>query len=226
MKNIFKKIRKIIFPHFVILNQWALIRGDQTLRLNYPLNKDSIVFDVGGYVGEWTEDIYNKYNCNIHNFEIVDEYIKDMKEKFKRNKKIIIHNFGLGNETKEIDVAFDGEGSSVFKKYNRKKTIRAQIKDIKEFVEENNIERIHLIKMNIEGAEYELLDRIIDSDLINKIDNLQIQFHKIYKDYLYWQPFYTIPSIKKRRKAIQKKLEKTHYISYNYSFVWEGWRKK
>lgn len=149
-----------------------------------------------------------------------------MKEKFKGNNKIFIYNFGLSNISKEIMVSFDGEGTSMFKKYNIDKCVKSYVKDIKEFVDENNIEKIDLIKINIEGAEYNLLDRIINSGLINKIDNLQIQFHKIYKGYLYWQPFYVIPSVKKRRRAMQKRLEKTHHLTYNYSFTWENWEKK
>jgi hypothetical protein len=40
-------------------------RGDYTLRLNYNLDKDSIVIDAGGYKGWFAENIYNNYGKNI-----------------------------------------------------------------------------------------------------------------------------------------------------------------
>ena len=38
---------------------WNLRRGDNTLSLDYPLNENSIVFDVGAYKGIFTEKVYN-----------------------------------------------------------------------------------------------------------------------------------------------------------------------
>ena len=71
------------------------------------------------------------------------------------------------------------------------------------------------MKINIEGAEYKLLDRIIDTGLINNINHLQIQFHK--KDIE--NPEY------KREKAISK-LSETHNNIWSYYYVWERWSNK
>lgn len=43
--------------------RWATDKGDSTHRLNYDLDENSIVFDVGGYLGKWAELIYAKYGC-------------------------------------------------------------------------------------------------------------------------------------------------------------------
>ena len=38
-------------PFYIAHKKWVDDQGDQTLRLNYPLNQSSIVFDVGaGYI--------------------------------------------------------------------------------------------------------------------------------------------------------------------------------
>lgn len=37
------------------LQRWRKENGDYTHRVNYDLNEDSIVFDVGGYKGEWAQ---------------------------------------------------------------------------------------------------------------------------------------------------------------------------
>ena len=39
---------------------WVRDRGDQTLRLDYDLAAASIVFDLGGYEGQWASDIFGR----------------------------------------------------------------------------------------------------------------------------------------------------------------------
>ena len=41
---------------------------------DHPLNEMSVVMDVGGFTGNWTEKIYNKYGCNVIVYEPVLEY--------------------------------------------------------------------------------------------------------------------------------------------------------
>ena len=48
---------------------WFECNGDKTLRLDYKLNQESFVIDLGGYEGEWSADIFCKYGSNIYVFE-------------------------------------------------------------------------------------------------------------------------------------------------------------
>ena len=69
------------------------------------------------------------------------------------------------------------------------------------------------MKINIEGGEYDLLDRLITTGLVGKIDNIQVQFHEF------------VPNAKERMQNIQKKLSKTHTPTYQYEFIWENWKR-
>ena len=40
--------------------RWFADNGDRTHRLNYDLNSNSVVFDVGGYKGDFAFSIYEK----------------------------------------------------------------------------------------------------------------------------------------------------------------------
>ena len=42
--------------------------------IDYPLSSTSVVMDVGGYKGKWTEKIYQRYKCNVIIYEPVIEY--------------------------------------------------------------------------------------------------------------------------------------------------------
>ncbi len=61
---------------------WFRDNGDKTLRLNYDLNQNSVVIDLGGYEGQWSSDLFSKYCCNIYIFEPYQEYVSKIKDRF------------------------------------------------------------------------------------------------------------------------------------------------
>ena len=132
----------------------------------------------------------------------------DSKQYNKKNN-VKIYNFGLSNENKQAflnhkeDQSYIGDNKII-------KGEKVELKKLSEFVKKENIPKIDLININIEGSEYEVLDEIINSGLINNIDNLQIQFHKNIKNY------------RIKRKNIINRLSNTHNLLWSYKFVWEG----
>ena len=192
--------------------KWFKEKGDDHLRLNYPLHGESVVFDIGGYLGNWSQKIVEKYNPYIFIFEPVPKYYTEIINKFKTNSKARCYNFGLSNKNEDIQIAINEDRSSVFTK--GKDLVNIYLKDIYEFLIDQGVDRIDLIKINIEGGEYPLLDRMIEKNIIEKCRNIQIQFHTFY------------PNAKQRREIIRNALQKTHYTTYDYPFVWENWGKK
>lgn len=197
--------------HDALVKQFREDDNKNKLRINYDLSNDSIVLDFGAYEGNWAGAIYNKYKPNIYLYEPVNHLYNSLIDRFKNNNKIKIFNYAVGaiNESKEITIHKDA--SSFYEPINGNKTI-VKVASIIDIIEP--IEQIDLIKLNIEGSEYEVLESIIKYNLLSKIKNLQIQFHRCVKDY------------KKRRDFIRHELSKTHICKYNYDFVWEGWSLK
>ena len=191
--------------------KWFEINGDHTLRTQYrELNSNSIVFDVGGYKGQWSSDIFSKYLCTIYIFEPVELYYLDIKNRFQINNKIFIFNFGLSNISIIKKISLKDDSSSFYRDCSE--NADAQLVSFNEFIIKNKIKKIDLIKINIEGGEYDLLEDIIKNDFIYNICNIQIQFHKISKD----------SEIK--MKYYQKLLSKTHILTFQYKFIWENWK--
>lgn len=198
----------------VCLKAWYKNKCDQTLRLEYEnINEKSIVFDLGGYEGQWSSDIFAKYCCLIHVFEPVEKFAKAIENRFSSNPKIVLHNFGLASENGETSISVDEDKSSMTRELNGK-TEKIQLKTASKFIEDNCIYRIDLIKINIEGAEYDLLEHLIDSGYIKIIKNIQVQFHDF------------VPEAESRMKEIQRKLSETHQLKWQYYFVWESWEHK
>lgn len=173
------------------------------------MNQDSVVFDIGGYEGQWTSDIFSMYNCRIYLFEPIKIFADKIKIRFTKNNKIRVYDFGLAGSTREAKISLAAESSSIFKSGEKNETIK--LFDICEFLDSNKIEQIDLMKINIEGGEYELLEKLIETNLVKKIKNLQIQFHDF------------VPEAENRMKKIQENLKTTHHLTYQYEFVWENW---
>jgi len=192
------------------VSRWFKDKGDKTLRLDYDLDAGSVVFDVGGYEGQWASDIYSMYCCTVHVFEPVPEFAERIQKRFSNNAKIVVHKFGLSNESKQARLSLAQDGSSLFKQ--DRDSIQVTLVRAMDFLEENAIGKIDLVKINIEGAEYDLLEHLIDSGHVGRIRDIQVQFHRF------------IPNAEERRASIQQRLQKTHSLTYAYPFVWENWR--
>ena len=191
--------------------RWIKDKGDSTLRLKYPLNQNSIVFDCGGYMGGWSSAIFDLYHPSIYIFEPVRSFYEMIQKHFRGESKIHIFQYGLHNRTESTQIRIKNNSSSIYSLTGEFESIR--LVDIKEFMVHHHISRINLMKINIEGGEYDLLDRIIENGIINCIDDLQIQFHQF------------VPNAEERRTAIREHLVMTHRLTYNYTFVWENWQK-
>lgn len=214
IKRIAKKIRQKIAPteFELALCDWKH-KEHLKLRYNYNLNSDSVVFDLGGYHGQYTSDIFAMYTSNVYVFEPVKSLFDGIKKRFEKNPKIRVYHFGLGGTTTKASIGLSADGSSLFNKEKLdQETI--QIKKASDFLKENSIKQVDLAKINIEGGEFDLLEHLISSGDIRLFKNVQVQFHNF------------VPDAQKRMDAIHKDLEKTHKITYQNKFVWENWERK
>lgn len=188
---------------------WFAANGDSTFRLNYSLTEKSIVLDVGGYKGQWASDIFAMYGCTIHIFEPVPQYAEQIAQRFRGNSRIVVHRTALGVEDGQTVMGLAEDGSSLIK--SSEKLVDIKIQNVKEFFDSNGIGEIDLMKINIEGAEYDLLEYMIAENLVERVKNLQIQFHDF------------VPDAERRMRNIKGKLVRTHCLTYEYEFVWENW---
>ncbi len=189
---------------------WFRDRGDATLRLDYDLDHSALVFDLGGYEGQWASDIFGRYCCRIHIFEPVPEFADRIAARFKRNGRISLHRFALAGENGRSFITLAGDGSSMHRQGGERREI--VLVKAADFFERERIDTINLMKINIEGGEYDLLEHLIASGLVRRIRDIQVQFHDF------------VPDAERRMAAIQSRLQETHALTFQYPFVWENWR--
>lgn len=192
--------------------RWMNDKGDSLLRLNYPLDSSSIVVDVGGFEGEFAEDLFNRFKCNIIIIEPIPDFYNSICVLFKDNSKIKVKPYALSDSTGTIDFFMNANASSQHNKTGNKLTVKKV--STSDFIEELKLNRIDLLKLNVEGAEYEILDDLIKNQFINNINYLQIQFHKIDNN------------SEVKRDKIREILKLTHDLQWDYTFIWESWVRK
>jgi len=135
----------------LIIARWFNDKGDKTLRLEYPLNSQSIVFDLGGYEGDFCYEINKKFNCFVYVFEPSKKYFEKCIKRFKDNTKIKCFNFGFSSENGEYFLSDEANGSSIIRNYDSTNGEKIIIKDICVAFHEFGINNIDLMKINVEG---------------------------------------------------------------------------
>lgn len=170
------------------LKQWQE-EDMEPIRYAYDLLPEDTVLDIGSYKREWGSEIVNRYGCHVEYFDALDNRAA-----------------WLFDGTLEMGGAY--YYTSMFAD---EKPYRYGCVDIAPYLQKE----IALIKINIEGGEYELLRYIIEKGLMNNIVDLQVQFHLIDGQ-----------DCEKMYNELATRLRATHELTWRYPFCWENWQRK
>jgi len=189
---------------------WLDDNGSEKMYSFQGIDENSCVFDIGLYKGLWAEQICSRYGPTLYGFEPIWDYFRIARNRLSSySSKVRLFNCGVGGSTRSEDIALLGDSSSIFRLHDKKQ--RITIRSMKEILEDLNVKSVDLAEINIEGGEYELLEFMISTGLIERFKQLLIQFHRIGPDY------------SNRKKKIQEALSKTHTLLYRYEYIFEHW---
>lgn len=189
---------------------WFDARGDRTLRVEFSdLGPQSWVLDLGGYRGDWSAEIAARYDAHLMVFEPIKSFYDQICTRFAASPKVQPFQFGLGAREEMMELHHSADGTGAFAKDGEAEQVR--LVQASSFLKEQGVERVDLLKINIEGGEYELLEHLIETGDIARVRRLQVQFHDF------------VPDAITRRTRIVEKLSRTHRQNWCYYFVWEEW---
>jgi FkbM family methyltransferase len=206
--------QKFMYNNSHDVARWFQDGGD-TKRYQYKLDANSIIVDLGGYEGKFADTMFKKFGCKVYVFEPISSFFNQCCQTNKFNcPHVTVYPLGISGYTDSVvEISVEGDASSIFKATGnvRKESIRlAPIADLFNGACLTLI-KIDVLKINVEGAEFDILDALIKQRFIDKIQNVQVQFHNF------------VPDAENRRTALHAELSKTHHLTYNYPFVWENW---
>jgi len=152
------------------------------------LNKSFVFFDIGANIGEYT-DMILKYvkinNLEAHLFEPQKTCFDTITNKFTDGQKIHLNHFGLSNikEDTLLYKDFDQSGlASVNKRnlthYNKEmnETEPISLQLASSYITQNNIKKINLIKIDIEGHELSALSGFGNFLSPKNVDFVQFEY--------------------------------------------------
>jgi FkbM family methyltransferase len=191
--------------------RWFAAQGDSTHRLEYQLGTDAVIFDVGGYTGEFGKKLADKFGCHVHVFEPVEQFFQQARFRLCSYPKVQVHHFALGTREYTQQIHLDADGTSF---HGKGPAVDVRVRPIDTVWKELGLAQVDLLKVNIEGDEFDLLPYCIEKGLMAQVRHLQVQFHSF------------VPDAAAKRETIHRALEKTHRLDWNYTFVWEGWSRR
>jgi FkbM family methyltransferase len=194
----YRGIRKIYrkFLKRKVVNNLSLINTSGENKFAFKLIKQYdneekvVVFDIGANVGEYSEMIIrhcDKLNINyqLHLFEPQKECVEVLLSKFEYNPNVIINNFAISSIKDTIDFYIEKNGSacsSIYKRdvFVRSEKVQVETEVLDDYISRNCINKIHFIKIDVEGHELEVLNSAQKS--FDKIENIQFEYGGTYLD--------------------------------------------
>ena len=187
LKRILRKIYRIIGKQLNLIRMKKL--GIQFLPPNYiyfdNFNEQSVIVDVGcGYEAEFSKFMIEKYNLNAFGVDPTMKHTPSLKM-LEESTKGKFHHLAIAVTKKDGFITFheskqNESGSILLEHINIQKdeitSYNVESVSLSELVQRIGTTPVDFIKLDLEGAEYELLDKISDED-INPFKQIFIEFH-------------------------------------------------
>ena len=140
------------------------------------------IFDIWWHIwlfSKWCRKLNS--NAEIHYFEPIGELYKKAKESLWNDEKIFFNNYWIASEKWEWVILLNEEKTMQSSKYksflNQKwRGVVVNFVTLKDYLQQINIDKIDVLKMDIEWMEFEVLDSFSDFER-EKVENLIVEVH-------------------------------------------------
>lgn len=143
-------------------------------------NGTVVIFDVGANKGQFASEVTKvfKEDFKLYSFEPSSKIYNVLEEKFKNKGNVETYQFGFGRKKREINLFDTGDliGSIYPLDSSSKEFESIVLLTVDEFCYEKNISEIFYLKIDVEGAELDVLKgakALVESD---KVHFVQFEF--------------------------------------------------
>jgi len=186
--------------------------GDAAWRFRDALAPEDVAVDLGAYQGDFSAEIRHLHGCRVLAFEPVPEFFQGVQDRFQGDSGVEVYPYGLAGVAGTLDARLDGPATDASPTNGG--SCRIELRPFSEVMGRLGVERIGLLKVTIEGGEYELLEALSAGGWLPKIGRLQIQ----------WHPFG--PRARSRRAGLTKALAASHRLQWRFDWILESWALK
>ena len=170
------KLRKQSTDLMALIHVWLI---EEYKKSGFQINQNDVVLDVGAHIGLFT--LYASQFCTkglIYSFEPVQENFELLSENIKTNNLEQVKFFNLAvshsNDPIKLYINDDESGHSMFSQSSQNLMVNSI--SLKKIFDDNKIEYCNFLKLDCEGAEYEIIKNLPLS-YFEKIDKMIIEYH-------------------------------------------------
>lgn len=187
MKKFLRRVKSIVNGRYIkvktskVSKEWiGNDYGGFYLNTNL-ISKSSVVYSIGiGTDVSFDKELINRFNCKVYAYDPTPKSIKWVDKNFK-NKNFIFFPIGL-SEVKGIkDFYLPKNNSHVSGSFikidsvDRNEIVKLKFDTLLNQLSKNNHYKIDVLKMDIEGAEYEVINHIYNNKI--NIKQVCVEFH-------------------------------------------------
>ncbi len=154
------KLRKQSTDLMALIHVWLI---EEYKKSGFQINQNDVVIDIGAHIGLFT--IYASQFCtkgSIFSFEPMKDNYQLLLENIKLNnlKQVKFFNLAVSNSNDPIKLFIndDESGHSMFSQSSQNLTVNSI--SLKRIFDENQIEYCNFLKLDCEGAEYEIIKNL------------------------------------------------------------------
>jgi len=146
------------------------------------VTEDDVVYDLGANVGVFT--MWSLRAKQIYSFEPTNYLIPHLYDTFHvHHPRVMIFDKAITgkHEIKQFNMGRHSVGNSLYTDLDNPDAVDVQCINIEQFIQENGLKQPTLMKVDIEGSEYEMFDSISD-EFIKSVPTWIVEFHYNYED--------------------------------------------
>jgi len=149
-----------------------------------PSAQPLVIFDVGANRGQYVQ-LALMQPAVIHAFEPSSGAFAELKTRFANTPNVVLNNFALGSKPGTQTLYYDVPGSELSSLYPRRishhghelnNTERVQVETVDRYCRTRAIERIDLLKLDVEGHELEILNGACQLFATGRIATVSFEF--------------------------------------------------
>jgi len=167
------KLTHIKVNHRQDLKEIGSVYGGWVIPLN-QFNESSICYCAGcGEDITFDLGLIDKFNCHVYGFDPTPRAIKHIEEVAHDNGHYHFDTIGLWDEEDTLKFFTpkntDNVSHSLVNLQKTEDYIEVNVKSLKQIMHENNHHKLDLLKLDIEGAEYKVIESILEDNLDIKV---------------------------------------------------------
>lgn len=155
------------FPHVARVEGHSFLAG--------PLDQDSSVIDLGINQANFARTIHDLTGCRVLGVEA----IPDLAAKAPAHDWLQVENVAIAGADGTVTMHLNRTGDATLRDDMSEgdvETVEVRATTLESFLSEHGVGRVDLMKIDIEGAEFELFDNAPDA-LFGRIVQITIEFH-------------------------------------------------